>query len=126
MIAVMGAIFFVSHHPGNTLHLPAFPGADKWCHGGIYAMLALSCLWFWGVDGQRSAGIAALLSVSFCCLYGISDELHQIYVPYRSAEGLDLLADTAGAMFVGGAWIRSQWFRAKLQAQYSRLVRGLS
>ncbi|MBK8814178.1 MAG: VanZ family protein [Methylococcaceae bacterium] len=41
--------------------------------------------------------ILAVLSVTFCSLYGISDEWHQSFVAGRSSDSLDWLADTAGA-----------------------------
>lgn len=46
----------------------------------------------------------ALLS-SFC--YGLSDEIHQLYVPGRSSSGVDLLADTVGGFI--GAFIYFKW-----------------
>jgi len=40
-----------------------------------------------------------MLSILSSSLYGISDELHQYFVPYRSAEGMDILADILGSVF---------------------------
>lgn len=31
-------------------------------------------------------------------LYGLSDEIHQAFVPNRSCDALDLMADMAGAL----------------------------
>jgi VanZ family protein len=39
------------------------------------------------------------LSVLSAGLYGISDEIHQYFVPGRSADVMDVAAD-----FVGAAW----------------------
>ncbi len=41
----------------------------------------------------------AVLSISF--LYGVSDELHQSFVPGRSAGAFDVIADTVGGV-IGG------------------------
>ena len=38
-----------------------------------------------------------IVSLSFCSLYGASDEWHQSFVPGRDADILDWLADTLGA-----------------------------
>jgi len=38
-----------------------------------------------------------LLSVVSASLYGISDEIHQSFVPFREAEVADVIADMLGA-----------------------------
>ena len=40
-----------------------------------------------------------LLSLIFSFLYACTDELHQIFVPGRSAQFRDVLIDTLGASF---------------------------
>lgn len=40
----------------------------------------------------------AWLAVLLASLYGVSDELHQAYVPGRSSDVTDWLADTTGAL----------------------------
>ena len=39
---------------------------------------------------------AAPLSIAIGTLYGVTDEFHQSFVPYRSADPVDLLADFVG------------------------------
>jgi len=41
-----------------------------------------------------------ILSVLLSSLYGIGDEIHQYFVPYRSADLMDVLADILGS-FIG-------------------------
>lgn len=40
---------------------------------------------------------AAALSIEFACIYAISDEFHQSFVPGRTAMGTDVLIDTTAA-----------------------------
>jgi len=39
-----------------------------------------------------------ILSVLLSSLYGISDEIHQYFVPYRDADLIDVLADMLGGI----------------------------
>jgi VanZ family protein len=41
---------------------------------------------------------ALIFSVLICILYAISDELHQLFVPGRGAQVMDVLIDSAGAI----------------------------
>lgn len=39
-----------------------------------------------------------VISIIFCYVYAVSDEIHQLYVPGRSCQILDILIDTAGSI----------------------------
>lgn len=41
--------------------------------------------------------VLSLVSISYCSLYGVSDEWHQSFVVGRQADIYDWLADTLGA-----------------------------
>lgn len=97
VLAIMALIFFASSlsDPG------APPGglSDKAAHFVAYAALGASLIR--ALARGRSAamtpgriGLAAALGA----VYGLSDELHQRFVPDRSPELLDLAADAAGAL----------------------------
>ncbi len=95
VILYMAAIFYVSALPEPPI--PA--GTDKPLHGLAYLGLALVVVR--AVVGglprridMWSATIAMLITVA----YGATDEAHQMFVPGRSAEVFDLLADTGGAI----------------------------
>ena len=82
---------------------------DWMTHGAGYAVLAvLACRALAGGLGRsvtvRVATLAALISAG----YGVTDELHQSFVPGRVADAWDLLKNLAGAV-VGAlacAWPR--------------------
>ncbi len=69
---------------------------DKALHAVAYAALGALLL-----AAARSAGLgpakAAALAVLLASLYGVSDEWHQAFVPPRSCDLSDWLADTLGA-----------------------------
>jgi VanZ family protein len=96
--------------------LPAPPGrfADKLAHVVLYAglsTLVIRALTEAGalVVTARVAVVAAVVST----LYGVSDELHQSFVPTRQADALDLIADAIGASVAGGVLFgRSNGFTA--------------
>jgi VanZ family protein len=47
--------------------------------------------------------LVIILSILSSSIYGISDELHQHYVPFRDADMMDAFMDMLGSIF--GAWI---------------------
>jgi len=118
MFLVMGGIFFFSHQPGDALRLPLIPGIDKIAHMVVYGLLAVTLLWLLGTGKREHVAGAALKTVIVCLLYGMSDEWHQSFIPYRSVSVFDLLADLAGSMLVAAIWLRSKAFRACLKVRY--------
>ena len=72
-------------------------------HAVEYAVLGALC--YRALQGsQREAWRrqAMLLAIVFTSLYGISDEIHQAFVPFRESSVFDWIADTVGAA-VGAA-----------------------
>ena len=62
---------------------------DLFAHAALYAVLAALL---------RGAGLTVPLALAAAFLYGVSDELHQRFVPGRTAALSDLAADLAGAL----------------------------
>ena len=114
VVIIMGTIFLLSHQPGDTLPLPAFPGSDKVAHMIAYAALAATVLWFFGKEGIKNQKTTIFWTVLFCLCYGISDEFHQSFIPHRSVSGLDVLADTAGAALIAALWFYNTWIKKKI------------
>ena len=90
-------IFVQSSHPVPE-SLPRFPYVDKLLHVGAYALLSILFFRAYRTTplGNRISAAMAL-SILSAGLYGISDELHQYFVPFRSADVLDALADFVGS-----------------------------
>lgn len=51
-----------------------------------------------GAKGKHSVWKLICLAVAIASLYGITDEIHQIFVPGRFCDPLDWMTDTAGAL----------------------------
>jgi hypothetical protein len=65
------------------------------CIFGILGMIS-----FAAYDALKKIKAKAVLLFAFitCVLYAISDEIHQLFVPGRSCEFLDVMIDSAGAL----------------------------
>jgi VanZ family protein len=97
LIAYCLLIFIQSSFP-SPIKTPDFAFADKFLHIWGYALLG--ALFFRAYESLWSGGRLwriALLSVLSAGLYGVSDEIHQYFVPGRSADILDAAADFIGA-----------------------------
>ena len=96
-----GLIFYLSSLP--SIDTPAlFPGQDKLFHliaFGILGFLAMGTLQSLheGYPTRQVWRVACAVM-----LYGILDEFHQYFVPGRSADVYDVLADAVGGLL--GAW----------------------
>ena len=85
---IMAVLLFVTAHP--------IPQAwDKLVHFTVFSVIT-ALLWR-GTNGR--APIAVLLCV---VAFGAFDEVHQVFLPLRSAELLDFLTDAAAAAAVCG------------------------
>lgn len=93
-------IFFLSSQPA----LPSPMGAsDKQAHAVAYGILATVCLV--GLTGARIDAIRpgrVVVAFVLAVLYGVSDEWHQSFVPGRSPEVADVIADATGALLALG------------------------
>lgn len=96
-------IFVQSSFPTSD-HLPTINLSDKVLHFSAYAILAvLFCRAFNGMARLRNRWrLLFLISVMATTAYGLSDELHQSFVPGRNADAGDAVADFAGSL--AGSW----------------------
>jgi hypothetical protein len=86
---------------------PSWPFFDKMAHTAIYGCLGLLlCRAFNTLDGWRSRTLKLLVTATvLTALYGVSDEWHQSFVPARTAEAADLLADLLGGLLGSGLYL---------------------
>ena len=102
--AYAALIFYVSSqsHPEEQVPFVTF-FSDKVVHAVEYALLgALCCRAFQANQREAWRRQAILLAIVLTSLYGISDEIHQAFVPFRESSVFDWIADTVGAA-VGAA-----------------------
>ena len=98
---LMILIFIQSSIPRITLPDLGFDWQDKLLHFTVYGILSALL-----VRGMRESvnqlfkKYHLLLSIIFTSVYGLSDEVHQYFVPGRSSELSDWLADTTGAVVI--------------------------
>lgn len=97
----MAVIFYLSSesHPLPELTARVW---DKLLHTIEYGGLGLLlCRAFLGEGITRAK--AALLAVLVASMYAASDEWHQSFVPFRSSDVLDWVADTIGSVLGAAA-----------------------
>ncbi len=96
-IGWMATLFYLSSQP--ILPTPdLFTYQDKLFHAVAYGLLGVLLLMSFRYQAPRYTGIQIALAVGIASLYGISDEIHQSFVPGREADVLDWVADTVGAL----------------------------
>lgn len=87
----MTGIFVASARP--TISLPRLEQSDKVLHFAAYAGLGTTLAY---AGAQSALGPLPLIAIG--SLYGASDEIHQSFVPGRTPDPLDWVADTLGAI----------------------------
>jgi VanZ family protein len=103
----MALIFVVSSIAVQLPGLRLFPLRDKGIHFLEYAVLGWLCAaassrtWP-SASAWRTASFAMFVAV----LWGLSDEIHQAFVPGRSSELGDVVADAIGAFAGTVGWHR--------------------
>ncbi|MFQ5875401.1 MAG: VanZ family protein [Dehalococcoidia bacterium] len=94
VVLYCGLIFFLSSLPSKGVPLPhLFWGADKILHALGYALLSFLLAWALGLEKRTGA----LIAIALASFYGVTDEVHQAFVPGREASAWDWFADTVGA-----------------------------
>lgn len=101
-LVYMALIFILSSIPTLASYSKHLPFRDKGAHFLEYAMLgALTTHAAGRTFPELHRGRVFLFGVMLATLFGVSDELHQAFVPGRRADFGDIIADLLGAI-VGG------------------------
>ena len=113
--AYCGLIFLLSSMSSFSA-APPFAHFDKVAHffmfGGLGAIVAAG---LGSAAREYSTAMRIIVPAIFCSAYGLSDEIHQLFVEHRAFEVSDMAADAAGAAFAAGlvVYLSSLWDRKK-------------
>jgi VanZ family protein len=93
-----GTIFYLSSLTGREIErLAPFDFWDKAMHFSAYAtggvLLGAALRWSFPAWSWKKVTLVGAVALS---LYGVSDEIHQMFTPFRSADVSDWIADTLG------------------------------
>ena len=84
-------IYGLFHYGAQPIAVGLFaPPIDKIAHAGIFGLIAMM-LWF--VFDRRYP----LLVIGLVAMTAAADEIHQLFLPGRSADAGDWIADVSGA-----------------------------
>lgn len=107
ILAVYWLILFISTSiPGNWLgwtHIAK--DADKFGHGAAYGILAFLLLLVRHKPGQPRPVYLVLTTLVIGLLYGFFDEWHQQFVPMRTMDYCDIMADGIGLVIGAAVWL---------------------
>ena len=98
LISYMTLIFYLSGQPADvSAGIEIFDIPRIIMHFGEYGILGLLMnLVVTQISSKNPKSI--LYSTVFCSLYGVTDEVHQYYVPTRCFDIYDIIADAIGGV----------------------------
>jgi VanZ family protein len=112
-VMIAGAIFYASSLERIELPLNLFSFDDLLYHAATYLLFGIALMiaaYPWNTSLDYPLQTYIILTV-IGILYGLSDEIHQSFVPNRSCTVSDFLADCAGLILALGAgriWIKKK------------------
>lgn len=112
-VAYAGLIVYLSSlsHPEEMMPSVLEGLGDKVLHAVEYGLFGI--LWYRALRhaaGPWAARYALGLAILAAVVYGVTDELHQAFVPGREADAWDLLANGIGATVFTLVW-HASWKR---------------
>ena len=97
-------IFVLSSMPVPPSPVPEFPFRDKVAHVILYAVLATLVARTLRRAHRLTLPATLTLAILMASAYGVTDEVHQRFVPRRSCDVRDWVADTLGATLAAAAF----------------------
>jgi len=110
--AVLVAVLIIGASSRSSIAAPVIKHVDKLGHFLVYGLFATLVYRAMVRSSERGRAWHAFLLVS---AFGASDEWHQSFVPGRSCEVGDWVADTAGAALAVGLYVGWAWYRRCLE-----------
>ncbi|RFU67088.1 hypothetical protein D0469_15815 [Peribacillus saganii] len=97
----MGAIWIMSSLPDNVVMELPDDSVDRFIKEGLH-LVEFAILYIFFVIALAANGVLSpklsLLAALAAGFYGIADEIHQSFVPYRSATMIDAAKDWTGVL----------------------------
>jgi len=97
-IAYMALIAIASSQSGHSIELDYIPLRDKGVHFVEFAVLAILIARALFRSGIARPWKIAVWTIGLSTLWGYLDEVHQAFVPGRTADAWDVLADFLGSI----------------------------
>ena len=113
---MMAGISILSGSAGVDTGEVSFPGMDKVAHFILFGLLGIAWTRLFGEESPRI--LRLLMAVGLVGVFGLIDEVHQLGNPARQFERADLLADLAGALGLGGAYLYWGRFRDLMELDF--------
>jgi VanZ family protein len=107
-----GVIFYLSSQSGADIP-PLFVGEDKLLHAFVFGILGFFVLGAMKTTPDGYRPFQPWLAVIVVTVYGVLDEFHQYFVPGRTPDIYDVMADAAGAML--GVWLLYRFITRRLR-----------
>ncbi len=115
VIAYCALIFWLSSQPISVPPALDIPHLDKAVHVMIYGVLAaLVSVGMYRSGKNYTFRVQFYVPWAFATFYGITDEIHQLYVPGRHFEWLDIAANMTGA-YLAQLFLCYVWWRLHKQ-----------
>lgn len=122
----MGLIWFLSSHPSDAIVETPFPFDDllkESLHLVEFGILYWLFIFMLATHQKLTARTSILIAIiSF--LYGVTDEIHQAFVPSRSASLVDLIKDAIGVIV--SFLIVRKWYFEKKESRLHLFLQWLS